>query len=154
MKESCLNQIVSPKKISVCRVIPANRKDIFNVVANPFLHSVIDGSGTVKEKVRGPESLHLGDTFRIRMRTWNIPYQITNTVVEYEKDLLIAWAHFGKHRWRYELADGIDGTIVTESFDWSTSVWPRMIELAKYPKSHLPRMERTLERLENFVLNS
>ena len=153
MKDPNLNQGVSTKKISVSRVIPADRQDIFNVVANPFLHSVIDGSGTVKEKVSGPEFLRLGDTFKIRMRTWNIPYQITNTVVEFEKNLLIAWAHLGRHRWRFEFADRTDGTIVTETFDWSNAIWPRMIELAKYPTTHLPRMEKTLERLETYVLN-
>ena len=153
MKDPNLNQGVSTKKISVSRVIPADRQDIFNVVANPFLHSVIDGSGTVKEKVSGPEFLRLGDTFKIRMRTWNIPYQITNTVVEFEKNLLIAWAHLGRHRWRFEFGDRTDGTIVTETFDWSNAIWPRMIELAKYPTTHLPRMEKTLERLETYVLN-
>ena len=142
----------TPKRISTSRVIPVERSIIFNVLANPHLHSEIDGSGTVKGKLDGPEALHLGDTFKIKMRTWNIPYQITNTVVEYEEGFLIAWAHFGKHRWRYEFTDSNEGTIVTETFDWETAIWPRMIELGKYPKTHLPRMERTLERLEAYLL--
>ena len=57
-------------------------------------------------------------------------------MVEYERDRLIAWAHLGKHRWRYELDDVPDGTRITETFDWSFSVFPRLIEVAGYPESH------------------
>ena len=47
---------------------------------------------------------------------------------------------------------GLDGTVVTETFDWSMAVWPKMIEIARYPKLHLPQMEETLDRLQNFML--
>ena len=152
MKQPKSSSAASSKRVSASRVIPAERSIIFNVLANPHLHSEIDGSGTVKGKVDGPEALKLGNTFKIKMRTWNIPYQITNTVVEYEEGFLIAWAHFGKHRWRYEFTDSDEGTIVAETFDWGKAIWPKMIELGKYPKTHLPRMERTLEKLEAYVL--
>jgi hypothetical protein len=47
-----------------------------------------------------------------------ITYWISNTVVEYKKDEVIAWRHFGQWRWRYELVDmGNGSTQVTESFD-------------------------------------
>ncbi len=152
MKSRSLDETGLERKVSVSRVIPAGRNEIFDVLVNPFLHSEIDGSGTLRGKVSGPDQLSLGDTFRIKMKTWNIPYRITNTVVEYERNTLIAWAHLGKHRWRYQLSDGPDGTVVTETFDWSMAVWPKMIEIARYPKSHIPQMEETLERLENFML--
>ena len=32
-----------------------------------------------------------------------MPYRISSTVMEFVENRLIAWAHFGKHRWRYEL---------------------------------------------------
>ena len=36
----------SGKNVSVSRVIQAQRSEIFSVLANPFLHDEIDGSGT------------------------------------------------------------------------------------------------------------
>ena len=140
------------RKTSVNRTIALAPSKIFDVLSNPYLHAVIDGSGTVKGDVKGPNPLKLGDKFNTKMRTWNIPYRITNTVVEYEENRLIAWAHFGKHRWRYELDATTDGTIVTETFDWGESLWPRMIELAGYPTKHPPHMGRTLERLEAYLM--
>ena len=152
MKNHSSGKGESGKNVSVSRVIQAQRSEIFSVLANPFLHAEIDGSGTVRGKIRGPDQLCLGDTFQIKMKTWNIPYRITNTVVEYEKDSLIAWSHFGKHRWRYQLSDGPEGTIVTETFDWAEAIWPKMIELFGYPSSHVPRMKETLEHLERVML--
>ena len=86
----------------------------------------------------------------MKMR-FGIPYDIRNTVVEFEEDRLIAWQHFGRHRWRYELEPGEKATLVIETFDWSTSAIPLAIELMRYPKSHPAAMARTLERLEAVV---
>ena len=83
MKGRSLDETSLERKISGSRVIPAERNEIFDVLVNPFLHSEIDGSGTLRGKVSGPDQLSLDDTFRIKMKTWNIPYRITNTVVEY-----------------------------------------------------------------------
>ena len=44
----------------------------------------------------------LGDRFGMDMKL-GVPYRMSSTVVEYEADRLLAWAHFGGHRWRYEL---------------------------------------------------
>ena len=152
MKNHSSGKGESGKNVSVSRVIQAQRSEILAYLQTLFLHAEIDGSGTVRGKIRGPDQLCLGDTFQIKMKTWNIPYRITNTVVEYEKDTLIAWSHFGKHRWRYQLSDGPEGTIVTETFDWAEAIWPKMIELFGYPSSHVPRMKETLEHLERFML--
>ncbi len=73
---------------------------------------------------------------------------------EYEKDRLIAWAHMGGHRWRYELEPVDGGTRVTETFDWSTSSSPKAIERMGYPKKHPTNMEATLERLDQHVTAS
>ena len=94
-----------------------------------------------------PEPLVLGSKFGMNMRI-GLPYRIQNEVVEYEKDRLIAWQHFGRHRWRYEFEPVDGGTKVTETFDWSTSRSPRFIELMGYPKKHPANMDKTLERLE------
>ena len=80
-----------------------------------------------------------------------LPYRISNTVVEFEENRLIAWAHVGKHRWRYRLEPVEGGTNVTEEFDWSTSALPKAIELMGYPKKHVGNIERTLDRLAAIV---
>ena len=74
---------------------------------------------------------------------------MNNTVVEFEQDRLIAWAHVGGHRWRYELEPDGGGTIVTESFDWSTAKVPRFIDLMKYPVRNRQAIVNTLERLRD-----
>jgi len=91
------------KSVSVEREIAAPPEKIFDVLADPSQHPVIDGSGTVKH-TRGeePSRLALGTKFGMSMRL-GIPYAITNTVVEFDENRLIAWRHFGGHRWRYEL---------------------------------------------------
>jgi hypothetical protein len=134
--------------VSVSRRIPAPADEIFAILADASKHPLIDGSGTV-QGVRSdqPEPLRLGSKFGMNMRI-GVPYRITNTVVEYEQDRLIAWRHWGGHRWRYELEPVEGGTEVTESFDWSGALFPKGIELARYPERHPPAMERTLERLE------
>jgi len=139
-------------KVSVNRVIAAPPEVIFAVLDNPAKHPLIDGSGTVKASRAGDGDRHLtlGDRFGMDMKIV-VPYRMQNTVVEYEKDRLIAWQHFGKHRWRYELEPVEGGTRVTETFDWSTALSAKFIELMKYPSKHVPAMERTLERLDELV---
>lgn len=136
------------RTVSVSRLIDAPAGQIFDVLANPARHAEIDGSGSVRaSKEEEPERLTLGSKFGMKMKM-GVPYDIRNTVVEYEEDELIAWAHFGKHRWRYELEEVEGGTMVTETFDWSTAIIPKFIEIMGYPKKHVPSMQKTLERLE------
>lgn len=142
---------MSDRIVSVSRTIPAPAEEIFAVLADASKHPLIDGSGTVREaRAAEPEPLRLGTRFGMNMKL-GVPYLITNTVVEYEQDRLIAWRHWGRHRWRYELEPVEGDTTVTESFDWSTALVPKAIELAGYPTRHPPAMERTLERLERLV---
>ena len=141
--------------VSVTRVIHASPEAIFDVLTDPARHGEIDGSGMVQNLRGESKRLELGSTFGMDMKFGFVPYRISNKVVEFEENRLIAWQHFGKHRWRYELEPVSDdrggGTKVTESFDWSTSVFPKGIELAGYPKKHPANMEATLERLASVV---
>lgn len=139
------------QRVSVERVIPASPARIFEVLADPRLHPLIDGSGTVKGAVTGPARLAPGARFGMRMRIV-LPYRVENEIVEFEEGRRIAWRHFGGHRWRYELFPEADGsTLVRETFDWATSLWPRGIELLGYPRRHPSAMARTLERLEAYL---
>jgi uncharacterized protein YndB with AHSA1/START domain len=140
------------KQVSTSRVIDADRQRIFDVLADPGLHPVIDGSGTVEDvQDGGPERLSDGARFGMSMKV-GAPYRILNTVVEFEEGRRIAWRHFHGHRWRYELEDApAGGTRVTETFDWSTARSKLPLELAGIPERNLRGMERTLENLERLV---
>jgi uncharacterized protein YndB with AHSA1/START domain len=141
----------SDRQVSVSRVIAAPPEKIFAVIADPSMHPVIDGSGSVRQSRSGnPDRLELGSRFSMGMRI-GLPYLIRNTVVEYEENRRIAWCHFFGHRWRYELRPVEGGTEVTETFDWSTARIPQGIELMGYPKKHPKEMAKTLERLEQVV---
>lgn len=141
---------MSERQVSVSRVINASPEAIFAIVSSPSGHQQIDGSGTVRGAIEGPDPLTLGDRFRMNMKM-GVPYKMWSTVVEYEENRLIAWAHFGKHRWRFELEPVDGGTNVTHTFDWSTAISPKAIELMGYPKKHPANMEGTLERLADAV---
>jgi uncharacterized protein YndB with AHSA1/START domain len=143
------------RTVSVSRVVKAPAATIFAVIDDPARHPEFDGSGTVRAAHSGGGShLRLGDRFGMDMKL-GVPYRMSNTVVEYEADRLLAWAHFGGHRWRYELepvpGDENGSTTVTETFDWSTAKAPWFIELVGYPRKHVPNMTRTLERLAALV---
>ena len=138
---------MADRVVSRTRVIDATPEVIFAIVASPVGHTQIDGSGSVRKMIAGPERLELGSKFRMDMKL-GIPYKMTSTVMEFEENRLIAWAHFGKHRWRFELEPVDGGTLVTHSFDWSRSIAPKGIELAGYPKKHPANLEKTLEKLD------
>jgi uncharacterized protein YndB with AHSA1/START domain len=91
------------KVVRVERTIAAPAEVIFEILADPSQHSVIDGSGSVKG-ARGdaPARLALGTRFGMDMRI-GLPYRMTNEVVEFEEGRLIGWRHVGGHVWRYRL---------------------------------------------------
>ncbi len=137
--------------MSVTREIPHPAEQIFDLLTSPDGHARIDGSGMVRERISGPERLELGSRFHVKMRFGPVPYRMHSEVVEYDENRLISWAHLGKHRWRYELEPVDGGTRVTETFDWSTAISPKVIELAGYPKRHPANMEATLARIEKVL---
>lgn len=143
------------KVVSVSRVIDAPAAEIFAVVADPARHCEFDGSGTVKAARSSEPITGVGQSFSMDMKM-GVPYRIGNTVKEFEQDRLIAWAHMGGHRWRYELAEVEGGTEVTESFDWSTASPPVQffIQTAGYPDKHPKAMAATLERLDALLTGS
>jgi uncharacterized protein YndB with AHSA1/START domain len=113
---------VTDKKITRTVVVHAPAEKVFDLLTDPGKHALIDGSGTVlATKAEAGERLELGSTFGMKMRL-GMPYAVTNRVVEYEQNRLIAWRHFGGHRWRWELRPIDEQTTeVSETFDWSTA---------------------------------
>ncbi len=141
------------QQVSASRVIAADAQTLFDIVADPTLHHVIDGSGSVQGVRGGSRKLALGDKFSASMRI-GVPYLITNKVVEYTEGRRIAWAHIGVWRWRYEFEPVEGGTEVTETFDWSTSKAGFYIGLMKWAPKNLANIERTLSRLDAFATNT
>ena len=140
---------MSDRVVSAEREVAAPPAVVFELLRDPRMHPVLDGSGMVRGRVKGPERLDLGDRFGMRMRfLGTVPYVISNEVVEFEQDRLIAWRHLARHRWRYELEplDG-DRTMVRESFDYGPSIYPSLLEWLDVPQAHARNIERTLDNL-------
>jgi uncharacterized protein YndB with AHSA1/START domain len=116
------------KRISSGIVVDAPASTVFSILSDPRQHQRIDGSGTLRGVVSGPDRLELGSRFGMDMKQ-GAPYKITNRVVEHEPDRLIAWRHVGLHRWRYELVptNGGASTKVTET--WDVSAYPAPLRL-------------------------
>jgi uncharacterized protein YndB with AHSA1/START domain len=138
------------KQISVERVINAPAEKIFDVVADPGLHPVIDGSGTVRHSRGGPARLELGAKFGMGMR-FGLPYLVRNKVVEFDEGRRIGWCHFAHNIWRYELEPTESGTRVVETFDWSHGRLGPLVQRLNFPDRNREGMERTLERLDKLV---
>ena len=138
------------KQVSVTRFIAAPPEAIFDVLADPAKHPIIDGSGSLKKVKGNPGRLELGSRFSMGMKII-FNYSIKNTVVEFEEGRRIAWRHFGRHIWRYTLEPIEGGTEVIETFDWAPAISPGMIERQGYPSKHPIDMAKTLERLDIYV---
>jgi hypothetical protein len=141
------------KRVSESIVVNVDAATVFDVLADPSQHSLFDGSGHVKGMTSGPPRLYLGATFGMRMR-WGAPYVIKNTIVEFDEDRRIAWRHFARHVWRYELEpSGDDGTStrVTETFDCGPSPIGFTYERIGIVKHNADAITATLQRLKVLV---
>ncbi len=140
---------MNPRIVSATATIPAPPEVVFAILADPRQHSRIDGSGSLQALTAGPERLERGSEFGMDMKMYGLPYKIRNRVVEFEEGRLIAWRHFGGHRWRYELSPVEGGTAVTESFDYTryNALAAKLLEAFGYPEKNRRGMEETLVRL-------
>ena len=145
---------MTDKVITVERVIPAPAQQIFDLLADPAMHHVLDGSGTVKKSnERNPGRLTLGARFGMGMRLVG-PYRIRNKVSEFVEGRRIAWHHFANNVWRYELEPVDGGTLVRESFDYSKSRLPVPgLKAAGFLARNGPAMEKTLQNIEDYLRN-
>lgn len=141
------------QQISRDVVIAAPPAAVFAVLADPRKHTDFDGSGTVKNAISGPDRLSMGAKFGTSMKMFGVPYRIPNTVVEFEEDRRIAWAHPGKHRWRYELEPVEGGTRVTETCDFSTSPAAAVLSRSPMARWNAEGIEKTLPKLKALVEN-
>ncbi len=125
----------------------ASPEVIFDFLADPRNHRLIDGSGSVRDTQAGaPERLSIGAEFGMQMKV-GVPYKITNEVIEFVEGKQISWRHMGGHIWRYVLEPVAGGTRVTEQFDYTNSRSVLMLRLAMFPTRNEKSMVKTLDKL-------
>jgi hypothetical protein len=146
---------------TVERSIRASPEAIFDVLADPSKHSLIDGSGMLQAASEaGVPRLALGVTFGMDMKM-GVRYSTVNTVVEFEENRRIAWQTGPKGKlepyvagriWRYELEPQGDRTRVRESWDITGDHQRVLLRLGDiYSKKTRRDMELTLARLDALV---
>jgi uncharacterized protein YndB with AHSA1/START domain len=141
---------MSQRFVSVSRYIPAPPSVIFDLLANPYEHHRLDGSGTVHlPRGNAPRRLFLGARFSMDMKM-GASYVTANRVVAFEENRVIAWCHWARFVWRYELTPQGDGTLVTESFDFRKP-WGLPLTLLDWAGKTTQSITATLERLEELV---
>lgn len=140
--------------VTVSRIIAADRQTLFDIIADPAQHPVIDGSGSVRALRTGaPERLNLGSTFSMQMHL-GTDYKIVNTVLEFDEPNVLAWRHFNGHLWRYRFAEHPAGTEVTEQWDARTAKHKLSLLLLGFPRRNRAGMTETLARLDRLVASA
>jgi len=133
------------------RTIAADRQALFDIIADPAQHPVIDGSGSVRALRDGaPERLALGATFAMDMHV-AADYRIVNRVIEFDEPGRIAWRHFNGHIWRYLFTEVDGGTEVTEQWDARNTHNRLALWLLGFPRRNRAGMTATLGRLEELA---
>jgi uncharacterized protein YndB with AHSA1/START domain len=147
--------------LTVERLIRAAPDVIFDVLADPARHPLIDGSGMVQGTTgSGSQRLALGQTFGMTMKL-GVRYSTASTVVEFDENRRIAWQTGPKGRlepyvagriWRYELEPHDAGTLVRESWDINPDHQRALLKLGDIWSGKVRRdMELTLARLDALV---
>ena len=150
--------------VSVSRTIEVPAELLFDFLAHPGNHSLIDGSGMLR-KSSGGVICGVGDVFTMTMHNDEMgDYEIANHVVEYEPSHRIGWEPVlkaasrredqadigirGEHRWIYEFAPlGATSTLVTETYDCTRA--PEWLRSAvKGGTRWIDSMTATLEKLD------
>jgi uncharacterized protein YndB with AHSA1/START domain len=162
-----LSADITPNVVSVTRRIDAPAAAIFEMLCDPSNHVTVDGSGMLRSTP--PRRLsRVGDSFAVKM--WNEEmgdYEMTNRVVEFEPDKLIAWqpaltrasrpedqegvGNSALQRWGFMLTPVTETvTEVTETFDCTKS--PAWLKAAvKGGQRWVEAMTETLANLETLT---
>jgi uncharacterized protein YndB with AHSA1/START domain len=121
------------ENLSTTVTIDAPPETVFAILADPFKHAAIDGTGWVREPVDRQLLTSPGQIFRMAMYHPNHPnreYEMANKVEVFDPPHTISWKpgydpgdgnlQFGGWVWRYDLAAaGPSATEVRLSYDWS-----------------------------------
>jgi uncharacterized protein YndB with AHSA1/START domain len=147
--------------LTVERMIRATPEVIFDVLADPSRHALIDGSGMLQGASAGASPrLSLGSTFGMSMKL-GVRYSTVSTVVEFEENRRIAWQTGPKGKlerfvagriWRYDLEPRDGGTLVRESWDITGDHQRYFLRLGGIWSGKTRRdMELTLARIDALV---
>lgn len=129
------------------------------MIADPYRHQDIDGSGTVRSAKGEHQRLVMGSTFGMKMHL-GLPYSMVSTVIEYEENRRLAWqtrgptrvgAFVGGRIWRYELEPVDGGTKVAESWDISEESWFTKPVVRMGGNDARKNMTATLARIEEVL---
>lgn len=133
---------------SASAIVNASAAEVFDFIRRPANHPTISGDDSVKDATSGPDVLDMGTKFGMSM-VMGLPYRVSSKVVEFEQDRKIAWAHLGRHRWRWEFEAQDDGTtLVTETFDMSPSPIKPLLRMAmSLPEGHAENVARSVENV-------
>jgi hypothetical protein len=151
--------------VEVSRRVDAPARVIFGVLADPGMHTALDGTGMLRGAVTTEPVTGVGDVFVMKMYyVEHGDYEMNNHVVEFERDRRIGWepeagrgypatdpdrtepTRWG-HRWSFDLQpDGPDATIVTEIYDCSRAPLEARIGMQD-GRIWLTGMTETLDRL-------
>jgi hypothetical protein len=141
-----------PKAISRSIVVDIPAEQIFARLEDPHRHHELDGSGTVQATVEGPTKLKQGDTFKVNMKIFGIPYKITSTVVRFEQDRDIEWRHPAGHTWRWQLEPlSPTRTRVVETWDYSGNPAAWSYKFFGVPRRNTKGIEQSLRGLERAI---
>lgn len=133
------------------RLIAAPPQRIFDIVADPAMHPVLDGSGSVRAaRLGNPLRLALGATFGMDMKL-GASYKIRNTVLEFEEGRRIAWRHFNGHVWRYLFEPTGSGTRVTEQWDARPAKNRLLLLLMGFGRRNRRGIRATLTQLDRLA---
>lgn len=140
-----------PNTVSRAAEVNAAATTLFDIVANPYRHGELDGSGTVSDTVKGPDRLSQNAKFTVKMKQYGVPYRIPSKVTGFVDGRVIEWRHPLGHRWRWEFEPISDSsTRVTETFDYSgvPAIQAKFFELLGFPKANGAGIEKTLRNLQ------
>lgn len=140
--------------------VNAPAQTVFDVLADPSTHEVIDGTGWVRQSLDGKRVTETGQVFRMAMYHDNLPdndYEMANRVEVFDPPRAIAWQpgqgpgdanlEFGGWFWRYDLTPvGPDVTEVTLTYDWS-AVPQQTREHIGFPPFEAQHLENSLKHL-------
>lgn len=152
-------------RVAVSKRVGAPVDEVFAVLADPNRHASIDGSGMLRFAVGAEPVARVGDRFVLRMHNDEMgEYEMTNHVIEFERNRRIAWEPVmsaasrpddqdaiddpGRQVWGFEVEpDGPGSTLVTEFYDCARS--PEWLQRAvKHGQRWVPDMKATLELLD------
>ncbi len=137
-------------QVSRRAVIQAPVEELFDLVANPYRHSEMDGSGSVGNVVSGTERMVEGEPFQMKMRMFGLNYRTNSNPITVRENEIVEWQVAGRQKWRWEFKPlGRSSTEVTETWDVRGLWWAPLFRITGFFRSNAKGIEETLRRLQD-----